>query len=176
MVSENTDLQTPVERPDWQIREADGPADMAVVRTLFEEYADWLQVDLCFQGFAEELAGLPGKYGAPGGRLLLATHGGDVAGGVGLRPLGDEDCEMKRLWVRPPYRGHGLGRELAIAIIAAARDIGYRRMKLDSMEKLAEALALYRSLGFTETGAYHDDASPVTLVFMELDLTGDLRT
>ena len=175
-MSEGAAPNIPNRRPAWLIREAAGDDDMAVVRTLFEEYAAWLQVDLCFQGFADELAGLPGKYAPPAGRLLLASRGGAVAGGVGLRPLDGDACEMKRLWVRPEFRGHGLGRALAVAVIAAGQEIGYRSMKLDSMEKLAEALDLYRSLGFAETGAYHDDESPVRLIFMELDLTGDIAS
>jgi len=137
---------------------ADGPADMEHVRALFRDYQQWLGVDLCFQGFEQELVGLPGRYAPPAGRLLLARdETGTVAGGVGLWPLDDETCEMKRLFVRPPWRGTGLGRRLAVAIIDAANTIGYRRMVLDSLERLTEALALYRSLGFVAVPSYYDN-------------------
>ena len=100
------------------IDQAGGPRDMEQIRALFVDYQQWLGVDLCFQGFEEEISTLPGAYGPPGGRLLLARDGDAIAGGVGLRPLGSGTCEMKRLFVRPPWRGRGLGRKLAQAIIA----------------------------------------------------------
>ena len=128
--------------------------DMDVVRALFREYQQELGVDLCFQGFDAELAGLPGDYAPPRGRLILATGAGRVAGCVALRPLGDGACEMKRLYVRPSGRGHGLGRVLAQTLIAAARDLGYQRMLLDTTPSMTSAQDLYASLGFTRTTPY----------------------
>jgi len=143
---------------------------MAHIRALFEEYQRWLGVDLCFQGFTDEMAGLPGKYAEPGGCLLLARGGDAIAGGVGMWPLGDSVCEMKRLYVRPPWRGSGLGRRLAEAIVAEGRARGYRTMCLDTLAQLTEARALYRTLGFVETEAYYDNPLP-GVTYMALDLT-----
>jgi len=134
---------------------ADGPDDLAQVRALFLEYARCLNVSLCFQGFEEELAGLPGKYAPPGGALLLARVGGAVAGVVGLRPIGEGVCEMKRMYVRPEFRGTGAGRGLAERIVAIGRDAGYRAMRLDTLAHLTAARALYERLGFREIPAYY---------------------
>ena len=144
---------------------------------LFEEYAAWLGINLCFQNFDKELAELPGDYVPPSGRLFLAVENEWTAGCVALRKIGDGKngegvCEMKRLYVRPDFRGRGLGRTLAEGIIAAAREIRYARMRLDTLPgKMDRAIAMYRSLGFKEIEPYYDN--PVDgAVFMELELGG----
>jgi carbonic anhydrase len=142
---------------DRDLVEARTPADLAAARRLIQAYADWLAVDLCFQGFDAELASLPGAYAPPQGRLLLAKTGGEVVGCVGLRPLEPGICEMKRLWVEPGWGGYGIGRALAQAVIDAARDAGYRRMRLDTLPaQMPAAQGLYRGLGFQEIPAYYD--------------------
>lgn len=133
-------------------------ADLEAVRKLFVEYAKSLGFSLCFQGFDRELAALPGDYAPPPGCLLLAQEGGEAAGCVGVRGLDAERCEMKRLYVRPAFRGTGLGRKLAATAIAAARQAGYRRMVLDTLPDMKEARALYVSLGFTACEPYYDNA------------------
>lgn len=136
-------------------------ADLADIRALFTEYAEGLGVDLCFQGFEAELAGLPGRYAPPAGAILIArTPEGAALGCVAMRPLGGGDCEMKRLYVRPQARGTALGRRLAAAIIEAARGAGHRRMLLDTLDHMRPALTLYRSLGFREVDAYYDNPLP----------------
>ncbi len=162
-------IESSVKASDFKITVADGPADMAHIRELFVEYQQWLDVDLCFQDFDTELENLPGKYAEPQGRLLLARDGGDVAGCVGVWPLADGLCEMKRLYVRPPWRGQGLGRTLAVMSIDGGREKGYRCMRLDTLPQLHEAQKLYRSLGFTEIPRYYDN--PLDgVVYMELGL------
>ena len=146
------------------------PEDLAQIRRLFRSYADWLGVDLCFQGFEREVAELPGCYAPPSGRLLIARVGGDVVGCVGLRPLEPGICEMKRLWVEPGFGGRGIGRALAESIVAAAREIGYERMRLDTLpERMPAAQHLYRSLGFREIPPYYDNPLPgVTMLELAL--------
>ena len=138
---------------------------MDAVRLLFREYADSLKVDLCFQNFNRELAELPGSYDP----ILLACDESSLAGCVALRPLADGAGEMKRLYVRPQYRGTGLGRRLADAIINAARERGYRSLRLDTLPQMQEAIALYRRMGFLEIGPYCLNPVPGAL-FLELSL------
>lgn len=143
-------------------------------REIFKEYEAWLGINLCFQNFEKELASLPGEYVPPDGRLLLAFENNKVAGCIALRRIGDEVCEMKRLFVRSEFRGKGLGRGLVEAIIAEAKEIGYHKIRLDTLPpKMNQAIALYRSLGFTEIEPYYPNPVP-GVKFMELDLMSSL--
>ena len=153
-----------------ELGEARTPEDLAQVRRLFRAYGDWLDVDLCFQGFERELAELPGCYAPPAGRLLIARVAGEVVGCVALRPLEASVCEMKRLWVEPGFAGQGIGRALAEAIIAAARQIGYQRMRLDTIPaRMPAAQHLYAALGFREIPAYyHNPLAGVVMLELEL--------
>lgn len=136
-------------------------------RELFREYESWLDVDLCFQGFEVELAGLPGKYTTPDGRLLLAYMDEDLAGCIALRKLEDGICEMKRLFVRSDFRGAGIGVQLIERLIADAREIGYGLMRLDTYpSKMAKAVSLYESHGFRQIEPYYDNPHKGVL-FME---------
>lgn len=162
---------------------AESGETIARARDLFLEYAAGLGIDLCFQNFEQELAALPGDYAPPDGRLFLAYYGGPHPGPV-ARPAGQDmqlagcgalrkidlaACEMKRLYVRPAFRGKGIGRALAMALIDTAKQIGYARMVLDTLPSMAEAQTLYRSLGFREIPPYRYNPTPGTL-FMELTL------
>lgn len=136
------------------IEPAQFPGHLEIVRTLFREYATGLGFDLDFQGFEGELALLPGKYAAPGGGLFLARRHTQWLGCVAFRPLKDGDCEMKRLYVRAAARGEKLGRRLAVHVCEAARGAGYRRICLDTIDTMREAIGLYESLGFREIAPY----------------------
>jgi ribosomal protein S18 acetylase RimI-like enzyme len=152
---------------------ASAPDEIATARELFKEYEASLGIELSFQNFAREVAELPGAYAPPSGRLFLATDGVDHVGCVALRRLADGICEMKRLYVRPTARGSRLGRRLAETAIRTAREIGYTRMRLDTLPSMKEAFALYQTLGFREIPPYCDNPI-VGTHFMELDLIGPL--
>jgi ribosomal protein S18 acetylase RimI-like enzyme len=150
--------------PAFTIVAASAPDDLASVRALFQAYAVSLPVDLGYQDFATELATLPGKYGPPGGALLITRYrAGASLGCVGLRPLGDRACEMKRLYVDPAARGLGLGRALMDAVIAEATRLGYAEIRLDTLPTMHAAIAMYRAAGFAPIAAYYDTAPAGTL-------------
>jgi putative acetyltransferase len=142
----------------FQVQSAE---EIEIVRVLFEEYAAALNISLCFQGFAQEVSGLPGKYAAPAGRLLLAIQDDKAAGCFALRPLENKACEMKRLYVRPQFRGQGLGRQLVQTVIDAARETGYECVRLDTIPgKMDQAVTLYKSIGFKEIEPYYENPVP----------------
>jgi len=150
--------------PAIAVRAADSPELLAAARTIFAEYAQSLAVDLCFQNFDEELASLPGDYTPPHGRLLLVYVDGELAGCGAMRPFHDTDyanaCEMKRLYVRPAFRGFGLGRTLAEALLDEARRAGYSVVLLDTLDDMEAARELYEKLGFEEIPPYYYNPIP----------------
>jgi putative acetyltransferase len=160
---------------------AERGAAIASARVLMREYLESLGEDLGYQGIEDELAGLPGKYAAPRGALFIASLGSprdadahaaaESAGCIALRPLEGDACEMKRLFVRPEYRGYGIGRALAQRAIGAARDLGYRRMRLDTLERLEDAVRLYEALGFERIEPYCENPLPGAM-FWEKSLAG----
>jgi ribosomal protein S18 acetylase RimI-like enzyme len=152
------------------VSQADSAGRIAQARELFLEYAQSLGFSLYFQNFDKELAGLPGDYAPPDGRLLLVECGGQLAACVALHKLHSSICEMKRLYLRPQFRGQGVGRLLAERIIAEARQIGYQRMRLDTVEPvMKDAVAMYRKLGFREIPPYRPNPIAGAL-YMELEL------
>src|SRR5215813_3184972 len=161
-----------------KIIQAETPEQIAIAREMMLEYATWLEFNLCFQGFEEEMRTLPGKYAPPAGRLLLALWEEKPAGMIALRPLAEQGpavCEMKRLFVRQEFRGHGIGRALAERVIAEAAEMGYERMRLDTIPgKMDSAIAMYREMGFAEIAPYYKTPVSQTL-FMELALYPSTR-
>ena len=167
------------------IRDALIPGDLPIVSDLFTAYTTWLNVDLAFQDFASELASLPGKYARPAGCILLAVRAsqttgpnandGQVLGCIALRPLGDQgDCEMKRLYTTPEARGQGVGRALVAALVKEAKNIGYKRMLLDTLGHMQSAIKLYEGCGFKRTEPYyHNPLGNVVYFSLELDATQD---
>jgi putative acetyltransferase len=157
-----------------RIIEAETPETLVIVRRLFEEYAAALEVDLGFQHFDEELAGLPGEYARPAGGLLLGFDDLEPVGCVAFRPLEPGVAEMKRLYVRPAARGGGWGRRLAERAVSDVRDAGYQRMRLDTLPAMRSAQGLYLALGFVEIAPYRHNPVP-GVRFLELDLRPNLR-
>jgi GNAT superfamily N-acetyltransferase len=154
------------------ILQAETAEQVSIASELIQEYAASLNFNLCFQGFEDEIRSMPGKYAPPAGRLLIALWDGRPAGVIALRPLEEAGlCEMKRLYVRPEFRSHQIGRILAQRIINDATEAGYSRMRLDTVAgKMDRAIAMYRELGFVETDPYYQTPVGQTL-FMELALT-----
>jgi len=148
-----------------ELIQASAARDLEQVRELFREYQRWVDEPCCFTTFAAELAGLPGEYGAPSGRLFLALEDGLPAGCAAFRRIDARRGEMKRLYVRPMHRGRGLGRRLATAVIEAARASGCELLLLDTLPKMASAIALYGALGFVRRGAYSPQPTPGALFF-----------
>jgi putative acetyltransferase len=157
-------------KAELRISEARWPDDRATVETLFREYVSSLAEDISFQNVDDELAALPGKYARPGGVVLVARDDGEAAGAVAYRMVEPGVCEMKRLYVRPAFRGSGLGRELAQELIEDARANGYRTILLDTLASMRAARALYRDLGFVPTTPYYDNPLP-GVAYMALELT-----
>jgi putative acetyltransferase len=145
---------TSIEQPSF--RQANSPLEVETARVLFVEYQKALGISLCFQNFDAEVTSLPGAYAPPEGRLLVAFVGDRPAGCIALRKLEDGICEMKRLWVRPAFRGTRLGRRLAEAILSEARAASYRTVRLDTLPSMREAQALYVSLGFVDIRPYNE--------------------
>jgi ribosomal protein S18 acetylase RimI-like enzyme len=143
-----------------RIKQAQTKTEIEEVRRLFREYEKFLNVDLCFQGFEEELAGLPGGYTPPDGDLLIGLDRERIVGCVAVRKIDDGVCEMKRLFVRQEARGNGLGKKLAHKIIISARKLGYSLIRLDTLEKLTEAINIYNTLGFRKIEPYYKNPLP----------------
>ena len=154
----------------YEILPVETPEMIAEIRRLFLEYETWLNVDLCFQGFEEEVNSLPGKYSPPDGRLYIVKQDGSYKGCIALRKIEDGICEMKRLYLNESARGKGIGNKLIKMIIQDAMDIGYNTMRLDTIkEKMPKAVSLYESHGFRELEPYYNNPNPHTL-FMELQI------
>src|SRR3989440_9997477 len=154
----------------FRIAEARWPDDRAIVEALFREYVTSLAEDISFQNVDEELGTLPGKYARPSGVVLIARDGAEAAGAIAYRMVEPGVCEMKRLYVRPAFRGSGLGRELTNELIEDARAGGYRTMLLDTLASMSSARALYRDLGFAPVAPYYDNPLP-GVMYMALELS-----
>lgn len=152
-----------------KVIQAKSEKELNIIRKLFTEYTNWLGFDLSFQNFEKEFAELPGRYTPPTGRLLLALYNNKVAGCVGLREFAKGICEMKRMYIKPKYRRKGIGRRLAIAVIEEAKKIGYKKMRLDTVPWMNEAIELYYSLGFKKIKPYRYNPIKGSL-FLELRL------
>jgi len=150
---------------ETRIAAARSPGCIETVRELFVEYATWLGEDLCFQGFEAELADLPGDYAGERGALLIARSGAEAAGCIALRPFDAETGEIKRLYVRPAFRGTGLGKNLSLRVLEAARQAGYRRLVLDTLKRMESAVCLYEGLGFRPIPAYYVNPMKGALYF-----------
>jgi ribosomal protein S18 acetylase RimI-like enzyme len=157
------------------VRAARTAADLAAAKALFLDYAASLGFSLAFQDFESEMAAFPGAYAPPMGAILVAEREDAIVGAVALRDLGEGACEMKRLYLKPAARRGGLGRRLAEAAVAEGRRLGYRRMRLDTMPTMAEALALYRAMGFREIVPYYAGNPFADAVYLELDYGAGLR-
>lgn len=155
---------------DIKIFPAATAEQIEITRSLFLEYQHWLNFSLCFQGFDQELASLPGKYALPKGRIYLADVDDAIAGCIALRPMNEDGvCEMKRLFVREEFRGKGIGRVLTEKIITDAKEIGYHTMWLDTLQRMETARSLYKKIGFTVIPAYYNNPMD-EVVYMELKL------
>ena len=152
-----------------EIKELENYNATEPIKDIFLEYAQFLEVDLCFQGFEQELADLKKLYAPPSGCILIAIEGETLAGTVALKKIGEGVCEMKRLYVRPDFQKRGLGKELVQLLITKAKEKNYTLMRLDTLDKLQPAIMLYKSLGFVETTAYYHNPLP-NVVYMELQL------
>lgn len=154
---------------DFVIINATTASDIAAAQNLFKEYGEDVSRAYCLKGFDQEVSALPGDYAPPEGCLLLMRGEESVVGMVAIRRHAEGVAEMKRLYVRPSYIGKGLGRQLAQAAVTRARQVGYRRLRLDTLEHMKAAQALYKRIGFVAIPAYHQDIAP-GMVFMELTL------
>jgi putative acetyltransferase len=157
-----------------QVRCPASSEEIGMIRELFREYERSLGFDLRFQDFERELAALPGAYAPPDGMLLLVTVPRGPVGCAGIRRIDDGVCELKRMYVRPEFRGRKIGRDLALRLIAGARRIGYAKMRLDTIGTMVEAIRLYESLGFRTINPYYHNPIPGAM-FMELDLSREQR-
>ena len=153
----------------WEIVQSENQKDVETARSLIKEYTDSLGINLDFQHFDKELQQFPGHYAPPEGRVLLAKSGNQIAGCVCLRRLAGDVCEMKRLYVKPEYRGRAIGTQLALAVIQEAKTIGYRCMRLDTLPTMSAAMALYTTLGFKRTELYYENPFEGAM-FFELKL------
>ncbi len=169
MCAGNSSNGTSQPRNVLRLVQAETEEQILQARALLKEYSASLGIDLCFQNFEKELAGLPGEYAPPAGRLLLAFEDGRLAGCVALRKISDGTCEMKRLYIRPEFRACGMGRRLAETIVDEARKVGHARMRLDTLPSMKAAIGLYRKLGFVEIDPYRHNPVEGTL-YMELTL------
>lgn len=151
-----------------EIRKAVSPDDLEIVRDLFKEYERFLQSDICFQSFEDELKNLPGSYSAPDGALWLAFAEEQSAGCVAMKRLNKTASEMKRLFVKPEYQGHGIGKELITVVIKESIQIGYERIKLDVLPKSESAIKLYQDYGFKPTNPYY--STDQVVYFFELEI------